>query len=594
MTTEAAWIQADALGPDPVLVRSLEGRDELNQQYAFRAHVELPGVISSEDLEQLLKGPARLSFRQDVVELNRFFAIVSDVTVEADSEHARTDLFLELRPLSWLMSLRRGTEIFMGQTIPETIREKLISAGLDPERDFGFVLHDTYPRREFTVQHEETDLSFVMRLAEDVGLASCFQDRDGHDGWVFTDSSATFAPGPRPYLHVRTRADHPAAFNVRRTLRRVPSDVVAHDYNYRTPRLALSAERPVSAPAALGTWVEFANDPKTETEVDEVARLRAEELAARHDTTEGMSTDASLRAGRVVELRDAAGGRTELLITHVWYAFRAEREGSVGWENRFRGIPVGVRFRPPRLTPMPKVSGLMHGIVDGAVRGQYAELDDEGRYRLRMAYDRSGRSDLSATHPVRMMQPHAGAQYGMHFPLRPGADVLVGFVNGDPDRPIIVGTAPNPSVASPVVQSNQTQNVLRSGSRNELVMEDLLGSERVRVHSPTEDSTVQIGALEEPENGILLKTDANVSAASTLSNNTLTSRHAVLADKTTTIAGTSAVLVAGLPAIGEAARKGMSDVSAVDSAKVQKGLERLAAAPPREEEEATDDETEEP
>jgi hypothetical protein len=172
----------------------------------------------------------------------------------------------------------------------------------------------------------------------------------------------------------------------------------------------------------------------------------------------------------------------------------------------------------------------------------------------------------------------------MHFPLRPGADVLVGFVQGDPDRPIIVGTAPNPTTASPVQQSNQTQNVLRSGSNNEVVMEDLRGDERVRIHSPREDSTIQLGSHEEPETGILLKTDANASIVAGKSSNVITDRQVAIARTSMTLAGDSAIFVAGLPSVNEAADEGFEDLDNLSSSALAADLARLAEAPPRSDE----------
>src|SRR4029079_9294314 len=111
-------------------------------------------------------------------------------------------------------------------------------------------------------------------------------------------------------------------------------------------------------------------------------------------------------------------------------------------------------------------------------------------------------------------QPHAGANYGMHFPLRPGTEVLVGFVNGDPDRPVIVGSAPNPVTVSPVERRNQTQNVLRTGSNNEMVIEDEHSKKRIRIHTPHKTTTVQLGSVEYPEEGSLTTTEASISEAS--------------------------------------------------------------------------------
>ena len=270
-----------------------------------------------------------------------------------------------------------------------------------------------------------------------------------------------------------------------------------------------------------------------------------------------------------------------MLITGVKFAFRtsAEGDGAAPWANHFEAIPSDVPFRPERITPLPKIHGLLNAVVNGAIRGDYAELDDAGRYRLRMSYDRSGRIDLGATHPVRMMQPHAGAGYGMHFPLRPGIEVLVGFVNGDPDRPVIVGTAPNPITSSPVEQSNQTQNVLRTGSNNEVVIEDLKGTERVRVHTPHQNTTLQLGAEEEPEDRALITTEANVSFAARESVNAATPRAVLLAESATEIVGRRAFVAAGSDAISKASENEMEKPTSFSVDDVTKDLKKLSIAP---------------
>ena len=266
-----------------------------------------------------------------------------------------------------------------------------------------------------------------------------------------------------------------------------------------------------------------------------------------------------------------------------------EKEGA-SWENRFTAIPVTTPFVPPRRTPWPRIPGLVNAVVDGSIKGDYAELDDQGRYHLRLGYDRSGRTDKSATHPVRMMQPHAGSHYGMHFPLRPGTEVLVGFVNGDPDRPIIVGTAPNPITASPVELRNQTQNVLRTGSDNEIVMEDLRGIERIRIHSPHEATTLQLGAVEEAEEGALTTTTANISHASRRSHNVATARQTSLSDTATSAVGRNAVLAAGLDAASAAAERGLEQPGSLSLVELKRDLSSLSAPPRSDSEEAVEEE----
>lgn len=108
----------------------------------------------------------------------------------------------------------------------------------------------------------------------------------------------------------------------------------------------------------------------------------------------------------------------------------------------------------------------MNGLIDDARRGvdQYAQLDDEGRYIVKLLYDAADSSGRLASQWIRMAQPHAGPGYGMHFPLKPGVEVLLAFIDGDPDRPIIVGAVPNPVTPSPVEGASNTLNRIKSAS----------------------------------------------------------------------------------------------------------------------------------
>lgn len=599
-----ALFESPSFGDGKLQVRALEGTDELNRLFHFEILLVRPGVLSpNDDAIPLLEQPASLWFEEDGKTFGQVHGIVSEVSIDVDVESDFTNVRIDLVPRAWMLTQRRGNEIFLGRTIPEVITEKLQAIGLAQGTDFVLALLERYHVREFIVQHDETDHAFVSRLCEHAGIITFFEHEDGRDVLVLTDTPTTFRPIQRATIPVRRRREHPAAYGVRTTLRRVPADTEAHDYNYRAPLVSLREKRAVETPAGTGRWTEFGPHSKHPEDTGTVARLRKEELGAKHHVVEGTTTETSAHAGGTFTL-GGAGGEQELLLTKVVYKFRgAESEAAVEmvWENKFTAVPAQTRFRPPRVTPWPRVHGLMNAVVDGAIKGDYAELDDSGRYHLRMAYDRSGRTDLGATHPVRMMQPHAGANYGMHFPLRPGTEVLVGFVNGDPDRPIIVGTAPNPVTSSPVLQRNQTQNVLRTGSHNEMVIEDEHGIERIRIHTPHQNTTVQLGSVEEPEEGALTTTEASISEASRISNNEATRRKFVLAETATSLLGRTAILAAGARAVTEACDRGIEQPSSVSLRDINRDLawlstppEKLAeksAEPPPDEAAAGDDPT---
>jgi type VI secretion system secreted protein VgrG len=160
-------------------------------------------------------------------------------------------------------------------------------------------------------------------------------------------------------------------------------------------------------------------------------------------------------------------------------------------------IPADVQFRPERNTPRPRINGTMNATIDAAGDGQYAEIDDEGRYKVVLPFDQSGNSEGRASRWVRMAQPYSGANYGMHFPLHKGTEVLLTFIDGDPDRPIISGSVPNPDTMSPVTGGNQTASVIRTGGGNQIRIEDNDGGQQIHLSSPTMDSKISIGAPNE-------------------------------------------------------------------------------------------------
>ncbi len=578
------WIRflSPVLGGAPIEVLNLDGTDELNRLFEFDVQLVGPTSAFSSDLNKLLDSPASLVFESDGKPMGRIHGIVSSLSHHVEPGTSRALVQLHLVPRAWLMTQQRGNQIYLGRTYPEILADKLTAIGLEEGVDFIIAFDDVYGIREYVTQYEETDYAFFCRLCEHLGIATFFDHREGRDILMLADDASHFQPLRSRQIFVRSKRDHPAAYDVKTSLSRRPQTVRVHDYNYRMPRLPLNDNAVLESPMTRGQWTEYGAHTKTPFETTSIARVRAEELAARQTVVRGHATDLSMRAGGVVTLVDGEGGERTLLLSKVHFsAYPSEENGATEkhWDNTFEAIPIDVTYRPERVTPRPRVTGLVNAIVDGAINGPYAELDDSGRYHLRMFFDRSGRADMTATHPVRMMQPHSGANYGMHFPLRPGTEVLVGFVDGDPDRPVIVGTAPNPETASPVFDANQTQNVLRTGSNNEMVIEDEIGQERIRIHTPNENTTIQLGAEQEPEVGALTTTEAHISQVSRQSNNQVTDRRTVIADNTTSVVGNTAVLLAGVDGISAASERGIERPESFAVEELRGSLERLSVSP---------------
>ncbi|NUO83918.1 hypothetical protein HUU05_27900, partial [candidate division KSB1 bacterium] len=161
------------------------------------------------------------------------------------------------------------------------------------------------------------------------------------------------------------------------------------------------------------------------------------------------------------------------------------------YENMFEAIPVEIAYRPPRRTPIPRMHGIMSAKIESAANDEYAFIDDHGRYRAKMLYDISERKNGEATLPIRQVQSYSGSGYGMHFPNHAGTELVWACVDGNVDRPVGLGTVPNPTNFSPSTSSNKTQSVIRTAGQNELTFDDSSGGENIYLHA-TKDHTVQI------------------------------------------------------------------------------------------------------
>jgi len=169
-------------------------------------------------------------------------------------------------------------------------------------------------------------------------------------------------------------------------------------------------------------------------------------------------------------------------------------------------IPEAVQFRAELRASWPRIYGNEHGVVDGEADSDYAQLDDQGRYLVRFGFDESDLGAGKASTRVRMMQPHGGGVEGWHFPLRKGTEVLFTVLGGDPDRPVIAGVVPNAHTPSPVNKANHTRNVIQTGGRNRIEMEDRKGFERMTLSTPHTNTMIRMGSPN-ADHEMIIRTD---------------------------------------------------------------------------------------
>lgn len=424
-------------------------------------------------------------------------------------------LRLRIVPALWFLGRSSHNRVFVDQSFPEILERVLAQAGI-AAGSFSLRLTGTYAKREHVCQYQESDLDFLQRWLEREGIYYFFDHGEGGSKLTFCDAPRHHAPGraePVAY-HPVTSADASAGdhFSVfQAALRASPREIVEADHNYLTPAATIRGATGVSPElsASVQLWAENEADQRG---AERLAGLRAELEKSRRRRCLAVGRELFVHAGFTFTLdRHPASelNRAYLAVRVVRVGqinerqgrivpfFRPEEaaalEGETVW-TEVEAIASDVQFRPPRRTPWPLAGGLELGVIDGPADSDHAQLDEHGRYLVKLMMDENPSPAGRASARLRMVQPHGGAREGYHLPLRKGTEVLIAFVGGDPDRPVIAGAVPNALTPSPVTRASSTQNVVQTGGRSRLEVEDREGQQYIDVSTPTGSTFVHLGA----------------------------------------------------------------------------------------------------
>ena len=406
-----------------------------------------------------------------------------------------------LVPGIWRLGQRYDARIFQAMTVPAILDKVLSGAGI---ADHRAVLTGSYAPREYCVQYRESDLAFISRLMEEEGIYYFFEHTDDKDTLVLADAPS--APQPikgtdaLPYkggLGAMVSAEGVSRFSSSEAVR--SGKVTLTDYNFKKPSLSLLS----SAKATLDSDLEVYDYPgeyELPSDGSNLSKVRLEEQQALRAVGEGESNCHRLTPGYLFSLtdhrRDADNRR--YLITAVRHrglhgvqhieGGAAPPSGQEGYTNAFHVIPSDVPFRPERRTPRPTVKGVQTAIVTGAA-GDEIHVDEHGRVKVHFHWDRKGKKDDTSSCWIRVSQLWAGAGWGAMWIPRVGHEVIVDFIEGDPDRPIITGRVYHGANVPPYpLPGEKTKSTIKSdsskggGGNNELRFEDKKGSEEIWLH----------------------------------------------------------------------------------------------------------------
>jgi type VI secretion system secreted protein VgrG len=412
------------------------------------------------------------------------------------------------------------SRLFQNQTVPSIIESTLRNSGYTAV-DFKFQLRAEYEVHEYITQYAESTLAFIQRIAAQEGIWFRFEQTSEHEVIVFGDDLDAYVRDPKlaaPYREeggfASRGTDSVMTLVERRT--RVTQSITVDDYNHRTAAVGLLTQANTARDdeTTSGNQYLWGEHYATHEAGKRVATLRHQAELSRQVVFEGTGNVIGMTPGAVFRFtnRELDNAEHGLMLTRVQH--RASRKDA--YTCAFVAIPSDRVYRP-MVDPAakPRITGILPARIMSPDHYKYAYMTPQSGYRIKLPFDLDAWSPGGTSRPVRLAKPYAGRDYGHHFPLIDGTEVAVVFTDGDPDRPIIIGAMHDSEHQDLVNNENNTRNILRTASRNEMRMEDREGSEHIHLTTPHQTSELNLGhmvndQLETRGVGGELRSDAHV------------------------------------------------------------------------------------
>jgi len=486
------------LGTDVLLLDAFTGVERISQPFSFR--LDLLSRDRDIDPESLLRRPVTLSIDLENRETRYLHGFVNRFAqgdqVQTGEGAYLTSYTAEVVPWLWFLSLSRDCRIFQKRTVLEIVEEVFRDLGWN---DFAIRCVHDYPKRDFRVQYRETHLNFVSRLLEEEGIFYFFQHTDSSHTLVLADHNGAITACPhKEEALVRSEPLHgeDVVTGLRSEYGVHAGKVTLKDYDYLHPTGNLEIEIPGIEEQEIydyhpGRFTRLA-------EGERYARLQLEALEAERHLVHGEGTCRAFQAGSWFHPKQHFSPRLNQRYTLVEVSHTARgggyRTGGVdtGYEyhNRFSAIPHDVPYRPPHRHRKPVLQGSQTAVVVGRA-GEEIWTDRYGRVKVQFHWDRKGSRNENSSCWVRVATPWGSKGFGSVSIPRIGDEVVVDFLEGDPDRPVIVGSVYNAERMPPFeFPAQQTQAGIRShsikggsGNFSEIRFEDKPGEEKLVIRA---------------------------------------------------------------------------------------------------------------
>ena len=491
-------------------VLAFTGTEAISQPYCFQ--LELVSERPDLDIEALLQQPAFFTFAGQGKGIHGLIHRVA----QGDAGKRLTRYHIDLVPHLAYLGHRTNQRIFQHLSVPEIISRVLADHGIQADA-YRFQLNSEYPQRVYCTQYDETDLHFIQRLCEEEGIHYHFEHSIDNHLLVFGDDQTGFPKLDRPTAYIQDSglvADEPVIKRFAMRIETRPSRVTRRDYDFEKPHLLMEAAHKAEQPAEGDEQpiplpdLEDYDYPGRFTE-----RARGKQLAKRslerhradYRLAEGKSDVPTLVTGHFLTLSEHP--RTEW--NDLWLVVSIRHEGkqpqvleesvtsdvkdtdgfTQGYRNQFTAAPWDVHFRPQLAHPKPKVLGTQTAVVTGP-KGEEIHCDQYGRIKVQFHWDREGQGDDRTSFWLRVASGWSGNQYGGIAIPRVGMEVLITFLECDPDQPLVTGCLYHKTHPVPYeLPANKTRSVFKTlsspggGGYNELRIEDKKDQEQIYIHA---------------------------------------------------------------------------------------------------------------
>ena len=494
------------LGDDVLVLKSFGADEALGELFAI--HIEALSEQENIDFDRALGQACTVNLKTYQNKERFFCGILTQADwIGRDERYSDTEKYfayrLVLRPWTWLLGHRADCRIFLDKKVTEIIQDVFTKADFSNGTDFKLP-SGSYDKIVYCVQYRETDLAFVSRLMEQYGIYYYFEHKDGQHTMVLADSRSSHSAIP----DLTTVEYNPAVGGYNRQQQNLlgwvsrrqfrTGKIEFNDYDYLKPPKNLRADKE-SAENYTHSKFEFYDYPGKYDEKDkgeQFAKFRLESDQALDHRRQADGDAPSLFAGGLVTLEKypTVAENKEYLVVRASHRFGTQQYssvsdlGAVGYSGQYEFQPSDRPFRSMPLTPKPRIHGIQTAkvVTKKGEDGEEISTDEHGRIWVKFHWDR----EPQKTCPIRVAQVWAGKQWGGQFIPRVDMEVVVEFLEGDPDRPLVVGCVFNGDNKYPYsLPDNKTQSGLKSdsskghGGFNEFIFEDKKGGEFIRMHA---------------------------------------------------------------------------------------------------------------